>query len=168
MKTIMRLSPQSFQNMTTSVLWSLSLTTMVLFFFNSMCGRSFKPKERTLTTNIVAQVESTQQHPPISESDIRLQRKNMILVKGGKSTMGNDKGYAGERPAHIVRVDDFYIDQHEVTVREYKAFCSATSRKMPSPPAWGRIDNHPMVNVSWIDAVAYAKLVGKRLPTEAE
>jgi formylglycine-generating enzyme required for sulfatase activity len=92
----------------------------------------------------------------------------MVFVQGGEFQMGNDKGYLMERPAHTVTVSDFYIDKFEVTVAQYREFCKATRRKMPSPPPWGWQDNYPIIKVTWEDANAYAAWAGKRLPTEAE
>jgi formylglycine-generating enzyme required for sulfatase activity len=96
----------------------------------------------------------------------------MVFAPGGTFKMGRDDGEELERPAHIVEVKAFFIDRNEVTNDEYQRFISATKRRPPAHWAGGKIPNGqmklPVVNVSWGDAVAYAKWAKKRLPTEAE
>jgi formylglycine-generating enzyme required for sulfatase activity len=95
-----------------------------------------------------------------------------VRVEGGSFMMGceeNDKDcYPDEQPKHKVSISTFEISKYEVTVAQYRVFCKATKRNMPSPPSHGFIDSHPIVYVSWQDAVDYAKWIGARLPTEAE
>lgn len=98
---------------------------------------------------------------------------NMIEVEGGSFIMGatpeqGKDGDDSEKPAHRVTVSTFKISEAPITVAQYRAFCDQTGRKMPLEPKWGWIDNHPIVNVSWFDAVAFAEWAGFRLPTEAE
>ena len=73
-----------------------------------------------------------------------------------------------ELPRHPVYLDAYYIYKTDVTVAQYRKFCTATKRKMPPPPPWGWRETHPMVNVSWDDACAYATWAGAALPTEAQ
>jgi len=67
----------------------------------------------------------------------------------------------------------FYMDVHEVTVGQFKKFLKSTDRQFRGS-LWGKVykysptDKHPMIYVSLFDATAYAKWVGKRLPTEKE
>jgi formylglycine-generating enzyme required for sulfatase activity len=104
---------------------------------------------------------------PLSAQEMQ-DTANMVFVKGGTFDMGSTQ-YPNEMPVHSVTLDDFWIDKYEVSVAEYRSFCEATGRAMPEKePAWGWKDDYPMVNVSWLDAEAYAQYVGKRLPTEAE
>ncbi len=77
-----------------------------------------------------------------------------------------------EMPQHRVWLDNFYIDKYEVTHADYDRFCKGTGYK--TPPYWesGQFPEVTQKNavreISWQDALAYAKWVGKRLPTEAE
>jgi sulfatase modifying factor 1 len=98
---------------------------------------------------------------------------NLILIPGGEFLMGSDsKG--DHNPAHRVHIDSFYMDQHEVTNEQYHEFCEVSGHHLLE--FWGRhgfrsgpdYPRHPVVGVSWQDAVAYAEWCGKRLPTEAE
>jgi formylglycine-generating enzyme required for sulfatase activity len=108
--------------------------------------------------------------PPASIQDTR--GNVMVLVPGGAFSMG--------APRRSVSLDSFYIDKLTVTNGQYARFLEATGYRPTDPGAarflahWrgGKVprdlEQHPVVNVSWDDARAYAAWAGKRLPTEAE
>jgi len=107
------------------------------------------------------------------------------------------EGSASERPQHKVHVDSFYMDKYEVINSRFKEFVDATGyvtdaerrgwsfvavKDSPTNKVadanWRKprgpgsdilaIMDHPVVQVTWNDATAYAAWAGKRLPTEAE
>ena len=156
----------------------------------------------------------------------------MRWIPAGQFTMGTNDPHsmANERPAHRVKLDGFWIDEHDVTNAEFRKFVEATHYVTTAerPIDWDELkkqlapgthrpsdemlqpgslvftppdhpvdlrsvanwwtwthgadwrhpqgpqsnidgkDDHPVVQVSWDDAVAYAKWAAKRLPTEAE
>ena len=103
----------------------------------------------------------------------KLNEREMVFISVGSFKMGSDLvGRENENPEHLVQVKAFYLDRFEVTNLQYKDFIDATGRR--TPVHWqggnslaGRAD-HPVVNVTWEGARAYADWVNKRLPTEAE
>lgn len=86
---------------------------------------------------------------------------DMVLVEEGSFQMGSNEGEDFEKPAHTVHVDDFYIGRFEVTFNEYDVFCKATNRELPFDEGWGR-SKLPVINVSWLDAVAYCNWLSKK------
>lgn len=121
----------------------------------------------------------------------------MGLIPGGKYALVS----WGKPTSARVELEDFFIDKHEVTNRQYKEFINAggyarkefwkypfvkdgraisweESRKefrdrtgLPGPRNWvgqnfpADKDNHPVTDITWHEASAYAEFRGKRLPT---
>ncbi len=123
----------------------------------------------------------------------------MVRVRGGCFQMGSvpyEPGRDNDERRHRVCVDDFFIGKHEVTRSEFGRFVTATgyrteaekgdgcfhwdkewkkdASKTWQQPGFSQTDRHPVVCVSWNDAVAYTEWLAKqtgekyRLPTEAQ
>jgi iron(II)-dependent oxidoreductase len=101
-------------------------------------------------------------------------KRLMIHVSSGPFTMGGrDEGSpCNERPAHTVFLSDYYISRYPVTNQEYREFVQCTGHRIPIH--WQRstfpddMGNHPVANVSWQDADAFARWRGCHLPSEPE
>jgi formylglycine-generating enzyme required for sulfatase activity len=52
--------------------------------------------------------------------------KDLAWIPGGTFRMGSEDFYPEERPVHTVSVDPFWMDEHQVTVAEFRRFVKAT------------------------------------------
>jgi formylglycine-generating enzyme required for sulfatase activity len=122
-------------------------------------------------------------------------KMKMVKVTGGAFQMGSTEAeiedaialcqqhypicnrwyYKRESPAHMVSLDEFWIDQTEITNAQYRlcvdaGICGQPSKCQKGEPTFGDpdMDKHPVVCVDWNDAQAYCQWVDARLPTEAE
>lgn len=99
----------------------------------------------------------------------------MIRVPAGSYRMGAASAVvaADEAPRHDVTIKSFMVSVYEITYADYDKFARANKRKLPASTGLDR-KVHPVADVSWDDALAYTKWLGKqtgknyRLLSEAE
>ncbi|MCK5715971.1 MAG: formylglycine-generating enzyme family protein, partial [Thiomargarita sp.] len=122
----------------------------------------------------------------------------MVWIAGGRFQMGDIQGggYSDEQPVHDVVIKPFAMGKYEVTNAEFVHFLNTVKHRGTLEEPWfetvvedsdsyikGTVGNfkveigyehHPMIEVSWYGATAYAKWLSEetgklyRLPTEAE
>ncbi|MBF8264017.1 MAG: pkn1 [Parachlamydiales bacterium] len=111
----------------------------------------------------------------------------MAVIPGGTYQRGSNEGARDEMPRHPITLSSFALDIHPVTNEQFVRFLQAMGGEKDSnnndiirlrdsriKRSTGKLiiesgyAKHPVVGVTWYGAVAYAKWIGKRLPTEAE
>ncbi|MGO9379370.1 MAG: formylglycine-generating enzyme family protein [Dissulfurispiraceae bacterium] len=96
-----------------------------------------------------------------------------VFIKGGCYEMGDPSGESNDRPVHEVCVSDFYIGRYDVTNEQFRQFRPDHNSGQFEGMSVNE-GKQPVVNVTWEDAVAFAKWLSQRsgrtyrLPTEAE
>jgi len=111
------------------------------------------------------------------------QEMEFICIPDGEFWMGSDyqkdkDTYSDELPWHCISLPEYWIARSPVTNAQYAVFVQAVGGEAPSgwqnyQPPIEKLD-HPVVNVSWYDALAYSDWLSKLteqkigLPTEAE
>ena len=114
----------------------------------------------------------------------------MVEIPAGEFEMGSNRINVldCESQAHRLFLESYSIDRYPVTCGEYRRFMAESGYQNPefwSEPGWQWLQTHqvsqplywqdatewddrPVCGVTWYEADAYARFVGKRLPTEAE
>ncbi len=124
--------------------------------------------------------EEVEEAPAVTETEApEIVPGEMVFVPAGDFIMGSDDPKSDGYPKHTVNLPAYWIDKYEVTNAEYLDFSLKTGYQgegakegkdwriffTPATPEKAMI---PVVYITWNDATAYCKSLGKRLPTEEE
>jgi len=91
-----------------------------------------------------------------------------VKIPAGKFWMGSnpkkDSGAFGdEQPQHEVHLPEYWLGRYPVTVAQFGAFVTESGFKPGDPDCLHGLPNHPVVWVSWHEALAYCDWLTGRL-----
>jgi formylglycine-generating enzyme required for sulfatase activity len=91
-----------------------------------------------------------------------------IEIPEGPFTMGSDnrvdkQAYDSELPAHAVTLPAYFIGRFPVTVAQFRSHVEDTGVRPVDPDCLRSAANHPVVNVSWHEALAYCDWLARKL-----
>ena len=142
---------------------------------SKLFGRGEPPKPSTLpgtnivTADVIRHIEGDRfriEHPlAVNQKDGSI----MVYVPEGEFEMGD--GQNSDCPKHTVHLSAYWIGVYCVTNGQYLKFVEATGHRSPDNSRRYKekpYAAHPVTDVSWDDAKAYAQWAGCQLPTEAQ
>ncbi|MGH8068966.1 MAG: SUMF1/EgtB/PvdO family nonheme iron enzyme [Candidatus Entotheonellia bacterium] len=92
----------------------------------------------------------------------------LVEIPAGPFLMGSDKARDPgardyELPQHEVTLPRYFIGRYPVTVVQFQAFVEGTGVHPEAPESLQGLANHPVVYVSWYEALQYCDWLTKRL-----
>ncbi len=91
-----------------------------------------------------------------------------IEIPGGKFLLGSNKkvdreALNDELPQHELTLPTFYLSRYPVTVAQFRVFVEESGRRPEHEESLQGVPNHPVVHVTWYDALAYCEWLTERL-----
>ena len=94
--------------------------------------------------------------------------EGMVKISSGSYEVGLSSSPTDQYHVapQTVSLKDFWIDKYQTTNAQYQQYMTATGA--PAPVTWPGEGDHPVIGVTWDQALAYCQWANKRLPSEAE
>ena len=118
------------------------------------------------TATVSLEIPNTGTIPLPSETPNLPAAEGMVQVNAGSYEVGFSPADDYHAAAQVIPLKDFWIDQYQITNAQYQQYITETGA--PQPLTWPGEGNHPVIGVTWEQALAYCGWANKRLPNEAE